>query len=228
MDNLLIFLQIVMINVLLSGDNALVIAMASQNLPAKQRKRAIAWGTFAAIGLRCVLTLAAISLLQLPYLQASGSLLLLVIAVQLLLDAERPGANRPLSRGAGTRAKATLAGAVGTIVAADFIMSLDNVLAVAAVAGGEPVLMLLGIALSIPMILWGSHMLGRVLTRFPSLIYAGSGLLGYAAGEMFVSDVAVQPWLHRAPLLHDALPLLLVPLVIVAGILLSRARKNAH
>ncbi|OXM15637.1 TerC family protein [Paenibacillus herberti] len=224
MDNLLIFLQIVMINILLSGDNALVIAMASQHLPAEQRKRAIAWGTFAAIGLRCLLTLAAISLLQLPYLQACGAFLLLLIAVQLLREAEQPGSEGLLSRGVKSRRSATLAGAVGTIVAADFIMSLDNVLAVAAVADGEPVMMLLGIALSIPMILWGSHVLGGLLTRFPSLVYAGSGLLGFAAGEMLVSDSALQPWLDKTPLLHSALPVLMIPLVIVIGIILTRSR----
>ncbi|MGN7454975.1 TerC family protein [Paenibacillus pasadenensis] len=226
MDHLWIFLQIIAINVLLSGDNALVIAMASQHLPPEQRKRAIAWGTFAAIALRCVLTLAAISLLQLPYLQACGSALLLVIAVQLLRDAERPGEERR-SKGAGVKRAGTLAGAVGTIVAADFVMSLDNVLAVAAVAGGEPALMLLGIALSIPMILWGSQLLGGLLLRFPSLVYAGAGLLGYAAGEMLVSDAALQPLLRHAPLLHGALPVLMVPAVIAAGILLTRSARRS-
>ena len=101
-------------------------------------------------------------------------------------------------------------------------MSLDNVLAVAAVAGGEPVLMMLGIAMSIPMIIWGSHILGKLLSRFPSLVYAGAGLLGYAAGEMLVSDPGLEGFLSRVPFVHAAAPLLFVPLVIIAGIMTTR------
>ncbi|WP_183084671.1 TerC family protein [Paenibacillus sp. RUD330] len=222
MDNLWIFLQIIMINILLSGDNAVVIAMASRQLPSQQRKRAVWWGSFAAVGLRCLLTLAAISLLKLPYLQAAGSVLLVWIAVKLLHDAE--AGRRPGTSGARPAVAATLAGAVWTIVTADFIMSLDNVLAVAAVADGEPVLMMLGIILSIPMIIWGSHVLGKLLARYPSLVYAGSGLLGYAAGEMLVSDPGLHGAFARIPLAHAAIPVLFIPLVIVLGI--ATMKKN--
>ncbi|MFC4778494.1 TerC family protein [Paenibacillus sp. GCM10023252] len=217
MDNLLLFLQILLINVLLSGDNAIVIAMASQQLPPEQRKRAVWWGAAAAVGLRCLLTLAAISLLQVPYLQAVGAVLLLYIAVKLLADAGVGDSSHIVGK------PRSLSHAVRTIIAADFIMSLDNVLAIAAVAEGEPVLILLGIGLSIPMIIWGSQMLGVLLGRFPFFIYIGAGLLGYAAGEMLVSD----PGLHRL-ILHgwepwfDAIPLLGIPFVIIAGLLKRR------
>ncbi|AJY76346.1 TerC family protein [Paenibacillus beijingensis] len=220
MDNLLTFLEIVLINVLLSGDNAVVIAMASQHLPERQRKRAVWWGAAAAVGLRCVLTLAAISMLSVPFLQAAGSLLLLYIAVKLLADAEHG------SEGDGIKLQKThtLAGAVRTIVAADFIMSLDNVLAIAAVADGDEILILLGIGISIPMIIWGSHLIGRMLGKFPSLVYIGAGLLGYAAGEMMIKDPGMNRLIfqHHATL-HEAVPLLCIPLVIIVA-LLKRTR----
>ncbi|MBD2844425.1 TerC family protein [Paenibacillus sp. IB182496] len=218
MESLLIFLQIVFINVLLSGDNALVIAMASQHLPPRQRQKAIVWGSAAAVILRCALTLAAITLLQVPYLQAVGALLLLWIAVQLLRDAQQ-GAG-PHIRRAGS-----LQAAIRTIVAADLVMSLDNVLAIAAVAKGAPVLMLLGIGLSIPMIVWGSQLLGALLRRYPILVFAGAGMLGHAAGSMLVNDSAAVRALHLTPVAAEALPVLAVPLVIVLA-LLPRFRRR--
>ncbi|MGO4371091.1 YjbE family putative metal transport protein, partial [Paenibacillus sp. MCAF20] len=134
MDSVLIFLQIVLINVLLSGDNAIVIAMASGQLPPHQRKRAIWWGTLAAVGLRIIITLVAIKLLQIPYLQAAGAILLLYIAVKLLADA---GSGHD---GHAVKKAGNLGQAVWTIVTADFIMSLDNVLAIAAIANGDLIL----------------------------------------------------------------------------------------
>jgi YjbE family integral membrane protein len=147
MDTLIVFLEIVMINLLLSGDNAIVIAMAGRKLPMHQRRNAVWWGALAAIVLRCVLTLGAIKLLHVPFLQTAGAVLLLIIAFQLLLDNKETTAN--------THAASTLAGAVWTIVVADFVMSLDNVLAVAAVANGDTAMLIIGIAMSIPIIIWG-------------------------------------------------------------------------
>lgn len=223
MESLITFMEIVLINVLLSGDNAVVIAMASQHLPPVQRKRAVWWGALAAVGLRCLLTFAALSLLNTPYLQAAGSVLLLYIAVKLLTDSEgSPGDKHR----AGPKSK-SLGQAIRTIVAADFIMSLDNVLAIAAVAEGESVLILLGIALSIPMIIWGSQLIGTMLHRFPVLVYVGAGLLGYTAGEMFVHDNGMQDiWLRNVPTAAEAIPLFCVPLVIIAGILLRRRSQR--
>ncbi|WP_042159761.1 TerC family protein [Paenibacillus gorillae] len=217
MDNLITFIEIVLINLLLSGDNAVVIAMASQHLPPHQRKKAVWWGALAAVGLRCILTLAAISLLQTPYLQAVGAALLLYIAVKLLVDAGSGGEIHTMKK------PKSLSQAIQTIVAADFIMSLDNVLAIAAVADGKPVLILLGIALSIPMIIWGSHILGKLLQRVPSLIYIGSALLGYAAGGMLVNDPGMDDILfHGSMMAAQAIPLFCIPLVIVIGLLMRR------
>ncbi|WP_274651883.1 TerC family protein [Paenibacillus humicola] len=219
MESLLVFIEIVFINVLLSGDNAVVIALASQQLPPKQRKKAVWWGAGVAVGLRCLLTVAAITLLKIPFLQAVGAVLLFLIAVKLVTDAasHRGGESHQVGR------VSTLAGAVRTIVAADFIMSLDNVLAIAAVAEGEPILMLLGIALSIPMIIWGSQLLGSLLHRFPSFAYLGGGLLGYAAGEMLAHDPGiVQLGVSGMHTLQQAIPLFCVPLVIIVALLRAR------
>lgn len=216
MDSLLIFIQIILINVLLSGDNAVVIALASQKLPPSQRRKAVWWGAAVAIGLRCLLTLIALTLLQVPYLQAVGAVLLFMIAVKLVTDAasESHEGNNDL------RPSTSLGGAIRTIVAADFIMSLDNVLAIAAVAEGEPVLIILGIALSIPMIIWGSQLLSKLLQKFPPLVYLGGGLLGYAAGEMMMHDPGmVKLILHSYPSFQHAFPLLCVPFVIIVALL---------
>ncbi|MFD0715111.1 TerC family protein [Paenibacillus sp. GCM10027626] len=222
MESLFVFMQIVFINVLLSGDNAVVIAMASQQLPQEQRRKAIWWGAGAAVGLRCVLTLVAISLLKIPYLQAAGSLLLFIIAIKLIMDASGPQAE---TRGENATRSYTVQQAIRTIIAADFIMSLDNVLAIAAVAKGEPIMMLLGIAISIPMIIWGSQMLSRLLQKFPSLVYLGGGLLGYAAGGMLINDPGIvrllAPYL---PTLKEAVPLLCIPFVIIVALLRLRQR----
>lgn len=218
-ESILLFVQIVFINVLLSGDNAIVIAMASQHLPPSQRKRAIFWGSTAAVLLRCVLTLVAITLLKIPYLQAAGAVLLFIIAVKLLRDAHE-GEGHP----SGVRKAASLAGAIQTIVAADFVMSLDNVLAIAAIAEGEPLMMLLGIGLSIPMIVWGSQLLGAALRKFPPLVYIGAGLLGYAAGKMLIQDPGLNGLLfHGSATVAEAIPLLSIPFVIVLSLLGRRS-----
>jgi YjbE family integral membrane protein len=205
LDGLLIFMQIVLINLLLSGDNAVVIAMASAHLPPKQREKAIWWGAAAAVGLRCLLTVAAISLLQIPYLQAAGALLLLYIAIKLLADSGEEHGNSRIKK------SATVGQAIWTIVVADFVMSLDNVLAIAAVADGDIALIILGLALSVPMIIWGSQVLGKLLKRFPWLSYLGAGLLAYAAGDMLMHDPGLQKLLHSgSSTLAEAVPLLCI------------------
>ncbi|MFC5403028.1 TerC family protein [Cohnella soli] len=219
MDMLLVFMEIVMINLLLSGDNAIVIAMAGRRLPPNQRRKAVWWGAAAAIALRCVLTLGAIVLLKIPFLQTAGSLLLFAIALQLLLD--KPG------HSASTKAASTLAGAVWTIVVADFVMSLDNVLAVAAVAKGDVILIIIGIVMSIPIIIWGSSFIIRLLDRFPGVLYIGGGLLGYTASEMMLSDPGMRPYIERlSPDVEKLFPLLAVAALLIAALLLRR-RSNA-
>ncbi|SDW87705.1 TerC family protein [Paenibacillus sp. CF384] len=215
MDSLLIFVQIMFINLLLSGDNAVVIALASQQLPKAQRRKAVTWGAAAAVLLRCLLTLIALTLLQVPYLQAVGSILLFMIAIKLVTDASSHAEEFH-----NMRKVTSLSSAIRTIVIADFIMSLDNVLAIAAVAEGEPVLIVLGIALSIPMIIWGSQLLSTMIRKFPSFVYIGGGLLGYAAGEMLVHDPAIHKlFTNELSVLLTAIPVLCIPLVIIVALL---------
>jgi YjbE family integral membrane protein len=217
--------KIIWVNILLSGDNAVVIALAARSLPPKQQKRAVVFGSAAAIVLRVLLTLFAVQLLQYPYLKLVGAALLLWIGVQLLLPEEDGGTDEV----AGADNIWT---AIRTILIADLVMSLDNVIAVAAAAESGPanaklVLLLIGLGLSIPLIIVGSQMLLRVMDRWPIIITAGAGLLGFVAGEMAVTDPAVHEAMHGS-LDRYEMPIALAgaALVIVVGTLLAR-RKNA-
>ena len=178
--------SIILANILLSGDNAVVIAMAARTLPAHQQKKAIIWGSAAAIVLRVVLTVVAVELLKWPYLKIVGALLLLYIGVTLLLGDDDDDDATEAERNAGH-----LLAAIRTILIADLVMSLDNVIAVAAAANGDNVLLVLGLAISIPLIIFGSTLLLKVMERFPIIITAGAALLGYLAGEMLLTDPAV-------------------------------------
>ncbi len=204
------FLQIILINIVLSGDNAVVIAMASKNLPHKLRNRAIFWGSTGAIALRLVLTVAAVYLLKIPYIQAIGSILLVYIAIKLLLDEEENSSQKEIY---------TFAAVVWTIIVADFVMSLDNVLAVAAIAKDNISLLFLGIILSIPLIIWGSTVIVKLLERYPVLIYIGAAILGYTAGEMFVNEPNVLAWFKDAHhSFHWFIPIFFTMIVIASGI----------
>ncbi|RKP55244.1 TerC family protein [Cohnella endophytica] len=220
METLLVFLEIVMINLLLSGDNAIVIAMAGRRLQADQRRRAVWWGAVAAIVLRCVLTLGAIQLLHIPYIQTVGAILLFVIAMQLLLDNKEKTSH--------AKAAATLAGAIWTIVVADFVMSLDNVLAVAAVANGDTIMLVIGIVMSIPIIIWGSSFIMKVLDRFPGLLYLGGGLLGYTATEMLLGDPGIKKYSEMlTPDYERLIPFFAVAALLVLALLFrSRSRMK--
>lgn len=208
-DWFLLFLQIMLINVVLSGDNAVVIALASKNLPLDQRKKAVWWGAFGAIGLRLVLTLAAVVLLNISFIQALGSFLLLWIAIKLLIEDEGE---------THVKSAPTLARAIWTIILADLVMSLDNVLAIAAKAENDLTIIILGIALSVPIIIWGSTMVASLLQRFPVLVYLGAGILGYTAGEMFVEDGKVAQYLHNEALIR-AIPVFMTVVVIASGLI---------
>jgi len=216
-EGLFLILKIVMVNIVLSGDNAVVIAMASKNLPERQRAKAVWWGAAGAVGLRIVLTVAAVFLLQIPMIQLLGSLLLMYIAVKLLLDDESHG---------DVKSATTLGAAIWTIIVADFVMSLDNVLAIAAIAEGNWLLIVIGILISIPLIVWGSTFVMKLLHKYPVLIYIGAGILGYTAGEMFLKDDTVETWLGAAPhAIHWALPIAAAALVVAAG--LWKKRRSA-
>ncbi|KRE52010.1 TerC family protein [Paenibacillus sp. Soil724D2] len=215
-DALILFLQIMLINIVLSGDNAVVIALASKNLPIAQRKLAIWWGAFGAIALRLVLTLVAVSLLDIPYIQAGGSILLFWIAIKLLTDDDSH---------ANVKEASTLGKAIWTIVVADFVMSLDNVLAIAAKGNGNNTVIILGIGLSIPIIIWGSSLVMDLLHKFPILVFMGAGILGYTAGEMFVKDEKMIDWLlHDYESLHVWIPIVAASLVIMIGLTVKWVR----
>ncbi|MBK1690222.1 TerC family protein [Rubrivivax gelatinosus] len=177
--------SIIWVNILLSGDNAVVIALAARSLPPQQQKKAIFWGSAAAIVMRIGLTIVAAQMLRWPFLKIVGGLALLYIGVDLLLDDDEGG-----SQGAEDGQGGMLA-AVRTILVADLVMSLDNVLAVAAAANGDVPLLVIGLAVSIPLIIFGSTLLLRVMERFPLIVTAGAALLGFLAGEMLLTDPAV-------------------------------------
>lgn len=176
------FGSIVLANIVLSGDNAVVIAMAARTLKPEQRGKAIFWGSAAAIVMRIVLTIVAIQLLTLPYLKIIGAVLLVYIGVD-LLKGENEG------DGEGKEINGMMA-AIRTILIADLVMSLDNVLAVAAAAKGNLPLLVLGLLISIPLIIFGATLLTKVMERFPIIITVGAALLGFLAGEMLVTDPA--------------------------------------
>ena len=176
--------SIIWVNIILSGDNAVVIALAARSLPAHQQRKAIFWGSAAAIVLRVVLTIVALEMLKWPYLKIIGGFLLLYIGVSLMLD-DDDGDDGEAKQVSG------LFAAVRTILIADLVMSLDNVIAVAAAAKGNVPLLVIGLALSIPLIIFGSTLLLKVMERFPIIIVAGAALLGYLAGEMFLTDPAL-------------------------------------
>lgn len=184
----LALLQIIWVNILLSGDNAIVIALACRNLPEKQRRLGIFWGVLAAVVLRIVLTIFAVKLLELPYLKFIGGLLLIYIGVQLIGPQEEEGHE--------IDAKGKLFEAIKTILIADLAMSLDNVIAVAGAAKGEVLLLVIGLAMSIPLVVWGSKIVMMMIERFSWMILLGGGLLGYLAGEMIDTDSGVGPILH--------------------------------
>jgi len=182
-------LKIIGVNIILSGDNAVVIALAARSLPVKQQKQAILWGAGAAVILRIILTIFAVALLTLPWLKIVGSLLLFWIGIKLLV---------PEDGDDEIQASDQLLAAVKTILVADLVMSLDNVIAVAAAAGGSYLLLILGLAISIPLVVFGATLLFKLMECFPIIITIGAGLIGWVAGEMLVADAALPagspPW----------------------------------
>ncbi|MFC5404034.1 TerC family protein [Cohnella soli] len=181
LENFLLLIEILLINIVLSGDNAVVIALASRNLPERLRGRAVWLGATAAVVLRIVLSIAAVALLDIPAVQIVGSLLLLYIAIHLLLEDED---------GKEVKGVSSLGKAIGIIIVSDLIMSLDNVLAIASIAHGHVWLMATGVALSVPLLIWGSRLLLKLIARYPAIVWIGSAVLGYTAGEM-LTEVAV-------------------------------------
>ena len=187
-------IKIIGVNIILSGDNAVVIALAARSLPPKQQTQAIIWGSGAAIVMRIILTLFAVALLTLPWLKIVGSVLLFWIGVKLLVPEEDD---------AEIEASTQLLSAIKTILIADLVMSLDNVIAVAAAAGGSILLLILGLAISIPLVIFGATLLLKLMERFPVIITIGGALIGWVAGEMLVADSALEGWLTGLGVSYD-------------------------
>ena len=218
--------QIIMIDILLGGDNAVVIALACRQLPPKQRTKGILWGTAGAIVLRVVLIFFALTLLAIPYLKLVGAALLLWIGVKLLAPEEEEGH-------ANIQASDKLWAAVKTVIIADFVMSLDNVIAIAGAAqnaGGDHQmpLVIFGLLVSIPIIVWGSQLVIKLMDRFPLIITLGGMLLGWIAGTMAITDPAVVPHVPSADWVRYAVGAAGAALVWLIGAgLKMRRRKTA-
>ena len=211
--------SIVLIDLSLAGDNALVIALAVRSLPAREQWLGRMWGTVAAVALRLLFIAIVSALLTIPLLRFAGGLLLLWIAVRLV---------RPGGRDVGeVRHGTSLRKAVWIIVVADVTMSLDNVLAVAAAAHGDFLLVTIGIALSLPIVVWGSGFLARLMAHHAWIIWIGGGVLGYVAGEMMTDDPLVRAWLgDHADTIDDPLSLLLAVGLALLGWWLARGAAS--
>jgi len=211
---------IVFVNILLSGDNAIVIALACRNLSPRARRQGIFWGVLGAIVFRIALTLFVMSLLVDPWLKLVGAALLAWVGVRLI--AEETSSVRPVT------SSDRLLAAGGTIVVADLVMSLDNVIAVAAAAKGDVWLILFGLGISIPMVVVGSQIIMPLIKRFPVLVYAGGGMLGYIGSEMALDDPVIEPWIAaNASGLALLVPFVGFAAVVAAGLLLVRRRERA-
>lgn len=209
-------LQIIGIDIILSGDNAIVIALACRSLSPKQQKLGVALGAGAAILLRVIFAVFIVYLLAIPYLKLVGSVLLFWIAIKLLLP-EKTGRQNSIT------ARSNLVGAVQTIVVADAVMSLDNVIGIAAAAKGSLLLLVLGLLISIPLIVYGATLILRLIHRYPVIIVLGGALLGYIAGDVGVTDPVIADWVaQHAPALHSVAPIAGTIFVVVAGKMLAK------
>ncbi len=211
--------QIIWINIILSGDNAVVIALAARSLEPRQQKLAIFWGTAAAVLLRVVLTIVAVKLMALPWLQLVGGILLLWIGVQLLNDGDD-------EEDGGENKQSGLMAAIRTILVADLVMSLDNVIGVAAAANGDMVLLVLGLAIAIPIVIFGSTLMIKVMTRYPVIVTLGAALIGWVGGETIVSDKMLEPIVPHHSMGFYAVAALGAVLVVATGKYLQ-SRKTA-
>ncbi|MBW5444859.1 YjbE family putative metal transport protein [Cohnella sp. CFH 77786] len=202
-------LTIVFIDLLLAGDNAIVIGLAARNLPKEQQKKAILWGTAGAVGIRILATVLVVWLLDIPFLLALGGVVLLWIAYKLLVQEDQHENIKPAS---------TLLASIRTIVIADAAMGLDNVIAVAGAAHGSFILVVLGLLISIPIVVWGSTLFIKIIDRYKWIIYVGSGVLAYTAAKMITHEKRFTDFFGDNPVLTWTFDATMVALVIVAGL----------
>lgn len=214
--------KIIWIDVILSGDNAVVIALAARSLPPDQQRKAILWGAGFAIALRIALTVVAAKLMQLPFLEILGGCLLLWIGVSLLQGEDATDDN---TQGKGSKQRGIFT-AIRTILMADLVMCLDNVIAVAATAQGDMTLLIFGLALSIPLVLFGSSLMIKLMDRFPWIVLLGAGLIGWVAGETIVNDHMLDSVAQQYPALKYVAAVLGAALVLAVGRHLQQ-RKTA-
>ena len=209
----LAMLNIVFINIILSGDNAVLIAMAVRGLPKAQRQKGIIFGTAAAVFLRVILTCFAALLLDVPVLKLVGGLLILWIATQLFMGSEEEEDNKQIT---------TLVQAIKIIIIADLTMSLDNVLGVAGAANGNMFLLLFGLALSIPIVIFTSNLISTLMDKYPIIVVLGAAILARVGGEMIITDPFIEKWLHPGKVLDYSVQIICLVGVIVVGKLLVK------
>lgn len=214
--------QIIMIDILLGGDNAVVIALACRQLPSSQRIKGIVWGTVGAIALRIILIAFALTLLQVPYLKLVGAALLLWIGVKLLVPQD--------DEHASVQSSDRLLVAIKTVILADLVMSIDNVIAIAGAATGageqhQMALVIFGLLVSIPIIIGGSQLVLKLMDRFPAIITFGGILLGWIAGSMAHSDPALMSWLPQTNWWHYSSATVGALAVLLSGLLLKRLKQ---
>ncbi|MFD0676228.1 MULTISPECIES: TerC family protein [unclassified Paenibacillus] len=200
-------LAIVVIDLVLAGDNAIVIGLSARNLPRDQQKKVILWGTVGAIVVRSVLTLVVVWLLKIPGLLLLGGLLLIYIAYKLLVEEKKHD----------VESAASLWAAIKTIIIADTVMGLDNVLAVAGAAHGDFVLVVLGLLISVPIVVWGSTLILKWVERYPIIIFIGSGVLAWTASKMIVDEPFLKGFFDVNPILKWGLVVVIVAGVLVLG-----------
>ncbi|MED4585582.1 TerC family protein [Brevibacillus choshinensis] len=205
-------LAIVVIDLVLAGDNAIVIGMAARNLPANQQKKAIIWGTVGAIIIRALATLAVVWLLKIPGLLLVGGLILVWISLKLLVQEDNHD---------NMKASGSLGAAIWTIIVADTVMGLDNVIAVAGAAHGDFLLVIIGLVISVPIMVWGSTMILKVMERYPLVIYIGSAVLAYTASSMVTSEKFLAPFFAAYPWVKW-----LFIVAVVVGVLLTGRMKS--
>lgn len=212
MDFLTSLFSIIVIDLVLGGDNAIVIGLAARNLPKEQQKRAILWGTVGAVGIRLVATFVVVWLLKIPGLLLAGGLLLIRIAYKLLVQ-QKGSKELPVRQ--------TFGGAIWTIVVADAVMGIDNVLAIAGAAHGNYLLVVIGLLISVPIVVWGSTIILKFIERYPAIIYFGSGVLAFTAVRMIVDEPLIKIYFERNPMLQWILGVL-----VIGGVLLVGKMKN--